>query len=175
MDFFVDFGCALQFIFWKLMKNIAVGTGTPFRDRKSQRLAHKPLNHGQPHQTAANQIMPKFFLDPHLTKCRWDIPVLGISTLCSWGQQKVDLFHDKLYLSSLCISKVSKTSRHDHLHFHCKTVWEAVNQSTAILSCIVMCDWLRALINLHCDIMIGMSMNKIWFSRATFFWEKIQH
>ena len=42
-------------------------------------LAHKT---GQPHQTAANQIVPKFFLDPHLTECRWGTPILGISTLC---------------------------------------------------------------------------------------------
>ena len=34
MDFFVDFGCALQFIFLKLMKKIAVGTGTPFQKQE---------------------------------------------------------------------------------------------------------------------------------------------
>ena len=95
MDFFVGFGCALQFIFWKLIKkNIAVGIGIPFQRQDvsgnntntsqtqcKQILAHKI---GQPHQTAANQIVPKFFLYPHLTKCRWGTHVLGISTLCGY-------------------------------------------------------------------------------------------
>ena len=73
------------------MKKIAVGTGTPFQRQEvsgnkantsqtqcKQRLVNKT---GQPHQTAANQIVPKFFLDPHLRKCRWGTPILGISTL----------------------------------------------------------------------------------------------
>ena len=73
MDFFVDFGCTLQKIFWKLMNEIALGTGTPFQRKEfsgnkantnqtqcKQRLIHKT---GQPHQTAAKPIVPKFFLD----------------------------------------------------------------------------------------------------------------
>ena len=35
------------------------------------------VNHIQP----ATQIVAKFFLDPHLTKCRWGTHILGISTL----------------------------------------------------------------------------------------------
>ena len=35
MDFFVHFGCALQFIFWKFMKKLMLVLGHPFRDRKS--------------------------------------------------------------------------------------------------------------------------------------------
>ena len=34
MDFFLDFGSALQMILWKLMNKIDVGTGTLVRDRK---------------------------------------------------------------------------------------------------------------------------------------------
>ena len=74
------------------MKKLAAGTGTPFqRQEVSGNKAKHKLNlmqtevdpkAGQPHQTAANQIVPKFFLDPHLTKCRWGTPILGILTLC---------------------------------------------------------------------------------------------
>ena len=49
-----------------------------------------PLETGSlPHQTAANQIVPKIFLDPDLTECRWGTPILGISTL--WWIHKTDL------------------------------------------------------------------------------------
>ena len=61
------------------MKNIAVGTGTPFQRQEvsgnkaniswtqcNQILAHKT---GKPHFIAAKQIVSKIFLDPHLTKC----------------------------------------------------------------------------------------------------------
>ena len=58
--------------------------GPPFRDRKSLETKQTqvkpnanrdwPIKNGQAHQTAANQIVPKFFLDPHLTKCIWGTP-----------------------------------------------------------------------------------------------------
>ena len=91
MHLFLDFGCALQMLFENRLNKIAVCTVTPFRDRKSlgtktntsltqckQSLSHKT---GQPHPTAAKQIVPKTSLDPHLTKCSWGTLILGISTL----------------------------------------------------------------------------------------------
>ena len=74
MTFFVDFGYALQFIIWKLIQKALLVLGPPFRDRKSletKQTQVKPnanrgwQKNGQPHQTAANQIVPKFCLDPH--------------------------------------------------------------------------------------------------------------
>ena len=75
----------------KINENIAVGIGTPFLRQEvsgnkantsltqcKQRLTHKT---GQPHPTAAKQIVPKIFLDPHFTECSWGTPILGISTL----------------------------------------------------------------------------------------------
>ena len=74
------------------MKKNAFGIGTPLAESGSPRKQYKhKLNLMQtevgpysrkPHQTAASQIVPKFFLDPHLTKCRWGTPILEISTLC---------------------------------------------------------------------------------------------
>ena len=47
MDFFVDFGSALQFIFWILIKkNITVGTGTPFQ---RQEVSGNKMQMGHPH------------------------------------------------------------------------------------------------------------------------------
>ena len=82
----------------KINEKIAVGTGTYFQRQEvsgnkvntsltqcKQRLAHKT---SQPHPTAANQIVPKFFLDPHLTKWRWGTPLRGISTLCGHPQRR---------------------------------------------------------------------------------------
>ena len=40
----------------------------------------KPVNHIWPQLT-----VPKFFLDPYLTKCRWGTPIPGILTLCIIG------------------------------------------------------------------------------------------
>ena len=64
MDFFVDFGIALQFIFWKLMKKLLLVLGPPFRDRKSMETREtqvksnsksgcsiKPVNHIRPQLT----------------------------------------------------------------------------------------------------------------------------
>ena len=55
MDFFVDFGCALQFIFWKLMKKNAVGTfqrqevyGNKVKPNANRGWPIKPVNHIRP-------------------------------------------------------------------------------------------------------------------------------
>ena len=91
MGFFVDFGCALQFIFWKLMKKLLLVLGPPFRDRKSLETKQtqvkpnankgwpiKPVNHIRPQLT---RMCPNSSWTPHLIKCRWGTPTLGISTL----------------------------------------------------------------------------------------------
>ena len=91
MNFLVDFGCAPQMIFWKLMKQLLLVLGPSLQRQKvsgnkantsytqcKQRLTHDT---GQPHPIAAKQIVFKIFLDPHLTKCRWGTPILGIWTL----------------------------------------------------------------------------------------------
>ena len=69
------------------MKKIDIGTGTLVQRHEvpenkantsytqcKQRLAHKT---GQPHQIAANQIVPKFFLEPP-RKMQMGAPILCI-------------------------------------------------------------------------------------------------
>ena len=83
----------------KMNEKLLFVLGAPCRDisgnqantNKTQcklRLAH---NTGRPHQTAADHIVPKFFLDPHLTKCRWGTPILGISTLWNFNGATVEV------------------------------------------------------------------------------------
>ena len=49
------------------------------------------------------------------------------------------------------------------------------------LSCFATCDWLRALVHLHCDVMITTSTTKTWWSCRLFgvdlpcLWKKICH
>ena len=51
----------------------------------------------------------------------------------------------------------------------------------AVSSCIAPCDWLKTLVRLHCDVMIGMSTIKTWcFGRSfkgnlTYLQKKIPH
>ena len=59
-------------------------------------------------ETTTNHIVTKFFLDPHLTKCRWGTPILGISRL--WA-----LYSPCLQWQMWCnmTDRPSITSRHD--------------------------------------------------------------
>ena len=87
-----EFLCRFWLCSWneilKINEKNIVGTGTPFTEtgslwEQSKYKLHPMLTHdtGQPHPIAAKQIVSKIFLDPHLTKCRWGTPILGISTL----------------------------------------------------------------------------------------------
>ena len=139
-------------IFWKLIKNIALGTGTPFRDRKSlrtkqtqvklnakrSRLAHKSSH---PHPTAAEQNVPKISLDPHLTKYRWGIPILSISMLCWWCIVR----HQLLSSGSLWTNSVAFRTRYTDFHTR-KCLWKCRMQNGSL----VKTQW--DVINLYCDI-----------------------
>ena len=76
MDFFVDFGCVLQMIFWKLLKKMLLVLGPRFRDRESlgttktrvkskanRGWPRKLVNHIQPQ---LNRLCPKPSWTPNL-------------------------------------------------------------------------------------------------------------
>ena len=65
MDFSGNFGCAPQFIFWKLMQNLLLVVGPPFRDRKSLETKQTQV---KPNANRGWPIKPVNHIRPQLTR-----------------------------------------------------------------------------------------------------------